>query len=362
MSPAIVLSWAMQSCWDILGIEETTDKLAIKRAYSKLAHVISPEDDPEGFRKIHSAYKLALDFASGKDISVNTSSEEENLSGTDVSQNTTESHTESGAEDAFDFSSVSAGDEKFSDEIEDILDTIVVLKKTYVLTSTDNVERWSRQTQSALSMRMFELYIMLYERTGDVSIWNSFFDEPLIKYFIYDRKFRELLRSQFPEESEAGRIIAGHCDKQDAAVAAEEEASQAKLVEENKNKKRKALWHGLSIATFIVFIFAGIILLGFTYDAVVIFGTEFLLFEFLIFCICNWYIASNWGKEVTEGAVSSLFTRNVIVIFGCILYLFILILTMVGKDWATIGIRSIPAALAIAGVIAMCIQHKILSK
>ena len=211
-------------------------------------------------------------------------------------------------------------------------------------------------------MRMFELYIMLYERTGDVSIWNSFFDEPLIKYFIYDRKFRELLRSQFPEESEAGRIIAGHCDKQDAAVAAEEEASQAKLVEENKNKKRKALWLGLSIATFIVFIFAGIILLGFTYDAVVILGTEFLLFEFLVFCICNWYIASNWGKEVTGGAVSSLFTRNVIVIFGCILYLFILILTMVGKDWATIGIRSIPAALAIAGVIAMCIQHKILSK
>ena len=334
----------MQSCWDILGIEETTDKLAIKRAYSKLAHVISPEDDPEGFRKIHSAYKLALDFASGKDISVNTSSEEESLSGTGVSQNTTESHTESGAEDAFDFSSVSAGDEKFSDEIEDILDTIVVLKKTYVLTSTDNVERWSRQTQAALSMRMFELYIMLYERTGDVSIWNSFFDEPLIKYFIYDRKFRELLRSQFPEESEAGRIIAGHCDKQDAAVAAEEEASQAKLVEENKNKKRKALS------------------LGLTYDALVILGTEFLLFEFLVFCICNWYIASNWGKEVTGGAVSSLFTRNVIVIFGCILYLFILILTMVGKDWATIGIRSIPAALAIAGVIAMCIQHKILSK
>lgn len=352
----------MQSCWDILGIEETTDKLAIKRAYSKLAHVISPEDDSEGFRKIHSAYKLALDFASGKDISVNTSSEEESLSGTDVSQNTTESHTESGAEDAFDFSSVSAGDEKFSDEIEDILDTIVVLKKTYVLTSTDNVERWSRQTQAALSMRMFELYIMLYERTGDVSIWNSFFDEPLIKYFIYDRKFRELLRSQFPEESEAGRIIAGHCDKQDAAVAAEEEASQAKLVEENKNKKRKALWHGLSIATFIVFIFAGIILFGFTYDAVVIFGTEFLLFELLVFFICNYRITAKWGKEITPQALASLHVRNVVVIVENCLLLFMVILSMIDSDWPTICMRSVFPIVGIAGAVAMCIQHKILSK
>ena len=352
----------MHSCWDILGIEETTDKLAIKRAYSKLAHAISPEDDPEGFRKIHSAYKLALDYASGKDISVNTSSEEESLSGTDVSQNTTESQAESDKEDAFDFSSISAEDEKFSDEIEDILDTITVLKSTYALTSTDNVERWNCSTQVALSMRMYELYIMLYERTGDVSIWNSFFDEPLIKYFIYDRKFRELLRSQFPEESEAGRIIAGHCDKQDAAVAAEEEASEEKLIEANKNKKRKALWHGLSIATFIVFIFAGIILLGFTYDAVVVLGTEFLLFELLAFFVCNYLITAKWGNEITPQALASLHTRNVVVIVENCLLLFMVILSMIDSDWSAIGIRSIFVIVGFAGAVAMCIQHKILSK
>ena len=55
-----------QSCWKILGIDRTKDKLAIKKAYVKLAHTKSPEDDPEGFRKIHAAYKQALDYASGR--------------------------------------------------------------------------------------------------------------------------------------------------------------------------------------------------------------------------------------------------------------------------------------------------------
>ena len=54
-----------ESCWEILGIEITKDKLAIKKAYAKLAHQISPEDDPDGFRRIHTAYKQAIAYASG---------------------------------------------------------------------------------------------------------------------------------------------------------------------------------------------------------------------------------------------------------------------------------------------------------
>ena len=53
-----------ESCWEILGIEITKDKLAIKKAYAKLAHQISPEDDPDGFRRIHTAYKQAIAYAS----------------------------------------------------------------------------------------------------------------------------------------------------------------------------------------------------------------------------------------------------------------------------------------------------------
>ena len=50
------------SFWSVLGIEPTDDIRAIKRAYTALAHKISPEDEPEKFREIHDAYKSALFF------------------------------------------------------------------------------------------------------------------------------------------------------------------------------------------------------------------------------------------------------------------------------------------------------------
>lgn len=49
------------SCWEILGIEPDADKKAIKIAYSKLLKTTRPDEDPEGFNRLHSAYKTALD-------------------------------------------------------------------------------------------------------------------------------------------------------------------------------------------------------------------------------------------------------------------------------------------------------------
>lgn len=46
--------------WKILGIEPTRDVKEIKRAYSSLAKKTNPEDDPDGFRELHDAYKAAL--------------------------------------------------------------------------------------------------------------------------------------------------------------------------------------------------------------------------------------------------------------------------------------------------------------
>lgn len=51
------------SCWDILGIDSSADKKKIKIAYSKLLKTCRPDDDPEGFQRLHSAYKLALSEA-----------------------------------------------------------------------------------------------------------------------------------------------------------------------------------------------------------------------------------------------------------------------------------------------------------
>ena len=46
--------------WSILGIESTKDRRAIKRAYAVRLKETRPEDDPEGFQRLHNAYRFAL--------------------------------------------------------------------------------------------------------------------------------------------------------------------------------------------------------------------------------------------------------------------------------------------------------------
>jgi len=50
----------MKSNWDILGIDATTDKRVIKRAYAKMLAKYHPEEFPEKFEEINHAYKWAL--------------------------------------------------------------------------------------------------------------------------------------------------------------------------------------------------------------------------------------------------------------------------------------------------------------
>ncbi|MBV4422873.1 J domain-containing protein [Clostridium tyrobutyricum] len=50
------------SFWDILGIEPTEDKSAIKEAYASQLNLHHPEDDPEGFQALREAYETALKY------------------------------------------------------------------------------------------------------------------------------------------------------------------------------------------------------------------------------------------------------------------------------------------------------------
>ena len=50
----------MASCWKLLGIKRTTDIAVIKKAYAGQAALCHPEDDPEGFSRLHMAYREAL--------------------------------------------------------------------------------------------------------------------------------------------------------------------------------------------------------------------------------------------------------------------------------------------------------------
>lgn len=49
--------------WEQLGIEPTQDSRAIKRAYAQRLKQNRPDDNPEGFQRLHQAYKFALQLA-----------------------------------------------------------------------------------------------------------------------------------------------------------------------------------------------------------------------------------------------------------------------------------------------------------
>lgn len=53
----------MNSCWQELQIQATTDQKTIKLAYAERIKRVHPEDDPEGFKCLQAAYKTALTYA-----------------------------------------------------------------------------------------------------------------------------------------------------------------------------------------------------------------------------------------------------------------------------------------------------------
>jgi len=46
--------------WLVLGISETTDKNVVRHVYMQLISKHNPEDDPEGFQRVRTAYEMAL--------------------------------------------------------------------------------------------------------------------------------------------------------------------------------------------------------------------------------------------------------------------------------------------------------------
>ena len=90
--------------WDVLGIEPTNDKTVIKRAFSKLAHKTNPEDDPEGYSKLHEAYKAALSYAAG-----------EHIDSVDPTAGTSQKESD------YDFTSLNDQNKTFDMEVSDLL-------------------------------------------------------------------------------------------------------------------------------------------------------------------------------------------------------------------------------------------------
>ena len=191
---------AFKGVWDILGIDRTKDRLTIKKAYSALAKKTHPEEDPEGFQKLHNAYKGALIYASipeskgSKEVTSEEKKEEETFDFPDVSLTTDEE--EKVEDDGLDFSFVD-NDELSTPRM--IEDAIVNFKANNGLDSVTSFKMLAEGNRKRLTEILFSQYCNLAVASKDVSVWDIFFQERLVQWYLPDEAFRRFLENTFRE-------------------------------------------------------------------------------------------------------------------------------------------------------------------
>lgn len=183
----------MNNPWKILNIDPTSDVILIKRAYTSLAHNISPEDDPDRYRELHDAYKEALFLA--KNINADDSQNLELNQEQDSETNPAEDNS------IFDFSEIEQDYLPENNLAETIIEDIISFRESNNLDTKDGVKRLPLRMKDRLSMTLFYMYLKLAEVTDDLTIWKSFFDEPLIQYCLGFAEFRETILQHFDPDS-----------------------------------------------------------------------------------------------------------------------------------------------------------------
>ena len=210
--------------FEILGIEPTKDKTAIKQAYSKLAHDTNPEDDPDGYAKLHEAYRAALDYASDKVVPYAFVEEIEDPDEQEESE-----------KPKFDFSSVRPDNPALALEIGEILIQIEKLKNESKTNSFADLFKRSDIELCETAVELFKLYSALVVKEDDMFMWDVFFEEPLIKVIIKEQKFRSFIMDGFPEGDTNRQIIERHVDAYEQSVFDTRQRKKfAKQAEEEK--------------------------------------------------------------------------------------------------------------------------------
>ena len=229
----------MDNIWETLNIEPTRDKAAIKRAYTLLARKYNPEDEPEKFQELHEAYKQALFLADETGIEITRFDEPEDIKQSNPS--------EGGGNDAFDFSTVEEDYLPDNNLAETIIEDIISLRESNCLNSRAELEMLSHPMKEALSMRMLTMYRFLALTTNDITVWDSFFNEPLIKYCMDFEAFRYTVLEQLednPPHQEAVQKIMSEF---------EEAPGSAHIIAE---KKGFSISHEKKVRGLVILIFA----------------------------------------------------------------------------------------------------------
>ena len=229
----------MNSIWDTLNIEPTKDKAAIKRAYASLARKYNPEEEPEKFQELHEAYKHALFLADETGIEITRFDEPED--------NQQANPSEGGGNDAFDFSTVEEDYLPDNNLAETIIEDIISLRESNCLNSRAELELLSHPMKEALSMRMLTMYRFLALTTNDITVWDSFFNEPLIKYCMDFEAFRYTVLEQLEDNP-------SHQDAVQKIMSEFEEApGSAHIIVE---KKGFSISHEKKVRGLVILIFA----------------------------------------------------------------------------------------------------------
>ena len=229
--------------WSVLGIEPTDDIRAIKRAYAALAHKISPEDEPEKFRKIHDAYKNALFYAEHKkDLLIDEDDDISKIRKTGKSDESGKSGV-SGIIDepdtGFDFSSLDLDSIKSESAADAIIDDIVAFREDNRLTSKEAVHDLPHDLAMHLSEKMFYMYEALADAANDSEVWDSFMEEPLIKYSLNFSLFRKWIIENLEEDcSYKDKLVQAFGKYEDTANNEEIiEISEDELKDEHKRNR-----------------------------------------------------------------------------------------------------------------------------
>ncbi|SCW55554.1 hypothetical protein SAMN02910456_01824 [Ruminococcaceae bacterium YRB3002] len=186
-----------ESIWQILGLPSPTkDAAEIRQAYTAKARQTNPEDDPQGFERLHNAYRSALNFANRQ----SSYTEEPDFLEVEEREREAKEEAHEKTTSPYDFSSLSSAT---SEQLEEIRN----FKNTNRITSFEQVKMLDIASRVSIARELTKLYGKQALITGNTGLWYMYWDEPLVHFFEADPEFREWVLSQVSEQNHRDTVL-----------------------------------------------------------------------------------------------------------------------------------------------------------